>query len=1005
MPREQRALWIDQHCAGDEPLKRRLLRLLAADDTNRDAALEAPLVARWSEQTPVRVGAFRPIRLIGEGGMGVVFEATQEGTGRSVALKLVRAGLASPTGVQRFTQEASLLARLNHPGIAQIYDAGSTEAVYQDGARAQRLFLAMELVSGASIAEWAAHQRLSQTRRVELVEQVAHAVQHAHQRRVLHRDLKPSNILVDSAGQPKILDFGIGRLLASTGSGGLTITGQILGTAPYMSPEQAAGDVGRVDTRTDVYALGMLLYELLAGEPAFDLRGLSAVAAARRIADEAPPRLATRVPAARGDLDAIVHKAIARDPEARYESAGALAADLRRRLLNLPIEARRPSTLEAAARFVRRHRALVGGLVATMLALAIGVVGMTIFALRAESARRAAHWQSYRLAISAASAGIELGDFGGAREALAAAPPEHRGWEHAHLASRLKPWLLKFEGSTAARGRPCVALEQGRVLSALADGRVGVWSLAHGGWVDTLDLGAAVRTLSHRAHDGLAIAALSSGGAMLLDVGAGRAGDWLTGQDGPAFADVHLDEAGRHWWGCGDQAVVVGRMGTSAPLLRLADSEPGAFFGAALSGDGTRLAVVRRASVQLLEVPGGRVIAEWTISATSVAIAPDGAVLVGDRQRAVHVLSDGFQKETALTGHRLRDIVDVLALPDGRAVSVDAPLGEEDRALRTLRVWDLRGLREIGAVAMPDGLGRVRIAPLPNQRVLTGGAEDTPMLLWTHDAHDATLLGRHDSYAYALAWSPDSRYVASHPFTERNVFVRVWDTVARREAARIPTAGGDHGLMAFSADGARLYLSAGLRPHLRIEAWSVGDWHRVADNVAEESMIADCARARLRLHRSDCFSPDGTTRVRIESVGGRDAAVMRQSGGARPLAGTGRSASFAFSPDGATLALAQATHTQITLLDSRTLAPLRTIAVGLRPRAVAYSPDGRRLAVVGFANVVRLFDTQTWESVVDLRGHTATIHDVRFSPDGRCLATASSDRTVRLWTIPEPAAD
>jgi len=997
VPPAERAGWIERHCRDDEALKVRLRQLLAADDQNRDAALEAPLLARSSEQMPLRVGAFRPTRLLGEGGMGLVFEAAQDGTERLVALKLVRAGLASPTGFQRFTQEGQLLARLNHPGVAQVYDAGSAEAQYPDGACARRLFLAMELVRGANIVDHAQQQRLSVARRVELVEQVAHAVQHAHQRSVLHRDLKPSNILVDTAGQTKIVDFGIGRLFASTGSVAPTVTGQILGTAQYMSPEQAAGEPSRVDTRTDVYALGMILYELLAGKPAFELSGLSPVAAARRVADESPPRLSSRSPASRGDLDAIVHKAIARNPEARYESAGALASDLRRYLQHEPIEARVPTAFEAATHFVRRHRALVGGLAATMLALSAGVVGTTIFALRANRAQQVASWESYRLAIGAASLGLELGDFDRVRQALEVAPHEYRGWEHAHLLSRLNHWLLEFERSTVARGCPCVAAN-GHILSAMADGRIGVWDARDGRQLDTLDLGAPVATLARAAPHSRAVAALRTGGALLFDAQNGSVIETLGGPERPVFQDVQIDAAGRLVCAWNESDVFLLRVGESQPVLRLNISKSvGTLRGISMGTDGTRLAALGPEGVQVVDLPSGRVAASAHGGGLSICMTPDGNILVGGRQRAVHVYTTALQEKSVLTGHRLRDIADVVNLPGGRAVSIDGPRCDDERAQRTLRVWDVAAGREIGALAMPSDGGRVRLAALPDGRLVTGGAKDTPMLLWSQDAHDATLLGRHDSYAYGVAWSPDGRSLASFPFAGKDVHVRVWDTRTRREVARIPTRGGVPRCLAYSADGATLFVGAGLSQPSPIEAWTTDGWRRVADDVAETQVIAECGAAGLRLNRGDCFSPDGTTRVRIESIDGRERVVVLREG-RRIITDWDRTSSFAFSPDGATMAITGDSQTDVSLLAARTLAPLRTVPVGMRPRALDFSPDGTRLAVVGFANVVRLFDTRTWEAIADLHGHTATIHDVQFSPDGHSLATASSDRTVRVWT-------
>ena len=519
VPPDVRAKWLDDNCAVDEVLQCRLEQLLVADETNSDGMPDEPAVSRSSEEMPMRVGVFTPIRVIGEGGMGVVFEATQEGTGRSVALKLVRAGLATPNGMRRFRQEGQLLARLNHPGIAHVYDAGTARAEYKSGASSDRLFIAIELIDGTDLLEYAAREKLSSKHRVEIIEQLAHAMQHAHQRRVLHRDLKPSNILVDKHGQPKILDFGIGRLISPTNATGQTMTGQILGTAQYMSPEQASGDLASVDTRTDVYSLGVMLYELLAGQPAYDLGGLSAIAAARRVAEEEPRRLASLIPECRGDLDAIVHKAIERNPDSRYESADALASDLRRHLNDEVIDARSPTTLEAAWKYARRNRTLVGGVAGTLIALILGVIGTSIYGLRAaeqhriaegqrtiaEGQRRVAVWESYRLAMQASASAIELGSFDEARDALDRAPAEHRGWEHAHISSRLDQWLISFDGE--ARGCPCVDPDETRVLSALDDGRIGVWDITSGKSIGTFDLGTRVYSLARAAPGGIGAAA------------------------------------------------------------------------------------------------------------------------------------------------------------------------------------------------------------------------------------------------------------------------------------------------------------------------------------------------------------------------------------------------------------------------------------------------------------------------------------------------------------------
>lgn len=314
-----------------------------------------------------RVGGYTILRPIGMGGMGVVYEADQDMPRRRVALKLVRTSTASRALARRFEHEATALALLQHPGIAQIYQAGVAQI---DGEA--RTFIAMELVVGLPITRHAKTANLSLRDTLDLVARVCDAVQHAHQRGVIHRDLKPGNILVTSTGDPKVLDFGIARLtgehLAITLS---TSAGQIVGTLGYMSPEQALGETSRIDTRTDVYALGVILYELICGRrPIGD--GASTVTAALHALDrESPKPPSSIVPECRGDIDVIVLRALEKQPERRYQSPGALAEDIRRHLLGQAIEARRDSAAYVLSRQLRRYRGLV--IAGAVAFLAVGV--------------------------------------------------------------------------------------------------------------------------------------------------------------------------------------------------------------------------------------------------------------------------------------------------------------------------------------------------------------------------------------------------------------------------------------------------------------------------------------------------------------------------------------------------------------------------------------------------------------------------------------------------------
>ncbi len=435
-PAEQGEI-LARECAGDASLRARLEAMLAAAEDNRflssptsdvmppsshdfaptldspsSGANDATVVLPGAERPGTMIGPYKLLQQIGEGGFGSVFMAEQEKpVQRRVALKIIKLGMDTRQVVARFEQERQALAMMDHPNIARVFDAGATET--------GRPYFVMELVKGDPVVEYCDKNNLSIHDRLELFAQICHAVQHAHTKGIIHRDIKPSNILVSTQdGRPhiKVIDFGIAKATSSrlTEKTLFTEHRQLIGTPEYMSPEQAEGSLD-IDTRTDVYSLGVLLYELLTGTTPFsghDLRSAAFAEIQRMIREVEPPRPSTRLSQSaetisniaarrhtepkklgmvvRGELDWIVMKALDKDRSRRYETASSLGSDVRRYLDGDAVIAAPPSTVYRISKFASRHRARIVAASIVLLALVLGFVGTSIGLVRANRERTAA---------------------------------------------------------------------------------------------------------------------------------------------------------------------------------------------------------------------------------------------------------------------------------------------------------------------------------------------------------------------------------------------------------------------------------------------------------------------------------------------------------------------------------------------------------------------------------------------------------------------------------------
>jgi serine/threonine protein kinase/tetratricopeptide (TPR) repeat protein len=347
---------------------------------------------------PERIADFRLLSKIGEGGMGVVFLAEQERPRRQVALKLLRSGDLTAESRRRFEFEVELLARLEHPGVARLYDAGLVSTPTGD-----QPYFAMEYVRGVRIDEYVRgkrHTSLSNGAPVQqedvlgLLVQVCRAIEAAHRCGIIHRDIKPANILIDDKGQPKVLDFGVAKLAGESAEAieqtRYTRDGQVIGTPAYMAPEQARGKLELIGFPTDVYALGVLAYELLCGQSPYSLDKMPLDQVIQTICEREPSRLSVVDRRLRGDVETVIGKAMAKEPQRRYSDAGTMADDLQRILNNEPVAARPTSTWYQLSKFSKRHRAIVSGAAATAVALILGSAVSLAYAIEARRQQAAA---------------------------------------------------------------------------------------------------------------------------------------------------------------------------------------------------------------------------------------------------------------------------------------------------------------------------------------------------------------------------------------------------------------------------------------------------------------------------------------------------------------------------------------------------------------------------------------------------------------------------------------
>jgi eukaryotic-like serine/threonine-protein kinase len=913
-------------------------------------------------------GRYKLVELIGEGGMGTVWMAQQfEPVRRAVAVKLIRPGLDSRAVLARFEAERQALALMDHPNIAKVFDAGMTA----DG----RPFFVLELVKGVPITQFCDDRKLSPRERLALVVPVCQAIQHAHQKGVIHRDIKPSNVLValyDDLPVPKVIDFGVAKAAGQqlTDKTLLTGFGAVVGTPEYMSPEQASFNQLDVDTRSDVYSLGVLLYELLTGTPPHpqsELEKAGVLEVLRVIREVEPPRPSARLSTSqtlaslaavrgtvpselarlvRGELDWIVMKALEKDRSRRYETASSLSADLQRYLAGDPVQAVPPSIGYRMRKFVRRHRAAVlSASVFALLLLATAVVSAVLAKIAMfERAQADAERQKVLIASAAES-----------RARQQAVAERDRSAHNAYISAvslARQEWLQGNPARTRSlldATRPAQPTE--------TDFRSFEWFFL----------------------DRLCRAPLwtwAPGGVLIQSVAIGPEGNWI------AIAPRRRDRA------TGDTRIVDTQTAREIRLI------PGRYPGAriAISPDGAMLASCGQdQTVVLWNSESGAATVRLRghkRQPARVTFSSDGKLLLSlanesrpEEPGAEVMLWDLPTNRAARAPIEIASIVNNAALsPDGQFFAAAGP---------GIQVWSVA----TGKPAWHSGATELMtdVAYAPDGKSVAGASYDGWIGFWdaASGARGGTLSG-HRGEIHRIVFSPDGKRLASGG---RDRIIRIWDV--SKVAAPTELRGHSSAVwdLAYSRDG-RSLASASILDGV-VHIWDLG---RPQDRLELETP----ALGPDSMPSWDvAFSPNGQTLAAGQGAGCLQLWTASQTSplfGCKAKRSNGRNwVAFGSEPD--VVAMLDDDRS-IVLRNSRSGMPVRRLDESGATHCGQSSPDGRSLAAASAREpIVGIWETTTGRLVRKLKGHDGYVMCLAFSPDGKTLATGSLDNTVRIWDV------
>jgi WD40 repeat protein/predicted Ser/Thr protein kinase len=1005
-----------------QPEYARVLGFSAAVDEISRLASEFEKRASDPAQATGFIGRFRVLEKLGEGGFGVVYLAEQrEPVRRRVAVKVMKFGLNSASAIARFEAEQQALALMSHPSVAKVFDAGSTEQGLP--------YFVLEYVPGVSITEYCDAHRLRTLERLELFIDVCDAIQHAHQKGIIHRDIKPSNVLVgdeDGKRSAKVIDFGVAKAIHQqlTDRTVFTQHGALIGTPLYMSPEQSGGRDQDVDTRSDIYSLGVLLYEILVGELPFEPEQKGSVVFSemlRLIRDVDPARPSARLSGLgdlgrdaatkrrtdirslrrqlRGGLDWIVMKALEKDRVRRYASCSELAADIRRYIADEPILAGPPHVVYRLRKFARRNRGPLAAIAAILVLLVAGLIASLVLYGRAktnyelaerrrsetEEALARAERKSTIANLAAVLLNVEARNLTEARRRLEDCPSAQRGFEWHHLALSLDPSLARLTGHRDEVNQVALDAEGEHAVTASLDGTIRVWDL--------------------ETSETVAMCGGHVGGAFAVDVhgdrivsGAGDAAiriiDLVSGALRATFRGHELQVRTVRWDATGrriisgsyDKTLRIWEPDVSTTAMRIFRGHKGAVFAAIFAPDGRHIVSASSDGTirvwDLEDEKAVRTLRGHTAAVISIAFDADGRRLVSSSwDHTVRVWDFASGVETrVLEGHGSQ-VSSAAFSPDGRRI---ASAGSEF----TVRLWDadsggeiaiLRGHSDsvLSVVWHPDG-----------ERLVSAGRDGTPRV-WDAATRGAiAVVSAHRDFVFRVAVTGDGKRLVTASEDRK---ARLWDAGTSELLATLEGHGGSVGDVAVSRDGALIATAS--------DDGSIGVWegagarriHTLAAHRAAVNTVAIDPEGEVLVSGGD----DLTVRI-WEARNGRLAATL--SGHEAPVN------TVAITSDGARIISGSGARddreldTSVRVWDVKSHEELLVLR-GHQARviSVAVRHDGQLAASASDDTDVRTWDLERGVELRVLRGHTRRVLHVAFDSDGKRLISGSADSTVRIW--------